>query len=225
MEILNILYNLRPLIIFLIEMALCVLILKTNSRIKIPAFFLVLFLALYQLGEVLIIFTSSTFANILAFTATSLVPITALALVEKINLEKIRYTPVLFIIPIGYIVYLMFNPLVFSVLSIDYCFVKYGNLIATSTVFFTWSIYYYIPFLFIGLLLSFIGIFASQNKEKETLNVLMLFSYLLTLPSSFLVSFILKHSHLYIVSTMCTLAIFTSIFTYLMCKKTSSKDL
>ena len=100
MEILDTLYKLRPIIIFLIEITLCYLILKTNSRIKIPAFFLVLFLALYQLGEFLIIFTQSMLANILSFSTTSLLPVLGIVLLEKINFNRIKYSLVLFIVPL-----------------------------------------------------------------------------------------------------------------------------
>ena len=218
MELLQTLYNLRPLIIFLIEITLCYLILKSNSKIKIPAFFLVLFLALYQLGEVLIIFTQSTFANLFAFTATSLIPVTALLLLEKVKFNSIKYTPILYSIPFGYIIYAIITPEVFVPLSIDYCFIKYGNLIATSTIFFTWSIFYYIPFLFLGLFLSIIGTLYEQSPLKRRLFFLMSISYILTVPSSFVLSTLLNHSPLYIVSTMCSLAIFTAIFTYIIVK-------
>ncbi|MCH8520181.1 MAG: hypothetical protein LAT82_05510 [Nanoarchaeota archaeon] len=221
MELLQTLYNLRPLILFSIEITLCYFILKSNSRIKIPAFFLVLFLALYQLGEVLIIFTPSTFANLFAFTATSLIPITALLLLEKVKYNSIRFTPILYFIPFSYILYTIFTPEVFVPLSIDYCFVKYGNLIATNTVFFTWSMYYYIPFLFLGLLLSIVGTIYETNTKNKKLFFLMSISYILTVPSSFLVAALLNHSSLYIVSTMCSLAIFTAIFTYLMVKQSN----
>ena len=223
MELLQTLYNVRPLIIFLIEITLCYLILKSNSKIKIPAFFLVLFLALYQLGEVLIIFTPSTFANLFAFTATSLIPITALLFLEKIKTNSIKYTPILYAIPLFYIVYALFTPQVFVPLSIDYCFIKYGNLIATNTIFFTWSMYYYIPTLFLGLLLSIIGTLYEQQPLKRRLFFLMSISYILTVPSSFILSTLLNHSPLYIVSTMCSLAIFTAILTYIMVK-TDEKD-
>lgn len=222
MEVLQMLYNLRPLIIFLIEIIICYFIIKSNSRIKIPAFFLVLFLALYQLGEVLIIFTQTIFANLFAFTATSLIPVTALLLLEKIKFNSIKFTPILYIIPIGYIIYAIITPQVFVPLSIDYCFIKYGNLIATSTVFFTWTVFYYIPFLFLGLFLSILGTLHEKTiSEKRKLFFLMSISYILTVPSSFLVATLLNHSPLYIVSTMCSLAIFTAVLTYLMVKQSS----
>ena len=219
------LYNVRPLILFIIEIILCFLILKTNSRIKVPAFFLVLFLALYQLGEVLIIFTQSTFANIFAFSATSLLPVIGLILIEKINFNNVKYSPFLFIVPFSYIVISIINPIIFTPLSIDYCFIKYGNLIESSKIYFSWSVIYYLPFLVVGLILSLIGIFFQKHREKKLLNFLMGTSYLIILISPTLAWVILQHSHLYITSTMCTFAIFTAIIVYIMTIKSSSKDL
>lgn len=222
---LQMLYNLRPIIIFLIEIILCFLILKTNSRIKFPAFFLILFLALYQLGEVLIIFTQTTFANIFAFTATSFLPVIGLILIEKVNFNKIRYSPFLLIIPVIYIIIALVNPIIFTPLSIDYCFIKFGNLIANSKIYFTWANVYYLPLLFSGLFLGLIGFLYQKNKEKKTLNLLMSISYLIILISPTLAWVILQHSYLYITSTMCTFALFTAIITYVMVKKSTSKDL
>lgn len=215
-------YNIRPLLIFLIEITLCFLILKRNSRIKVPAFFLVLFLALYQLGEILIIFTQTTFANIFAFAATSLLPVIGLILLEKVNFNKIKFTPVLLIIPFSYIITALINPVIFTPLSIDYCFIKYGNLIANSKIYFSWASVYYLPFLLIGLISSIIGYICKKNKEVKSLNLLMGVSYIIILVSPALAWFILQHSYLYITSTMCTFAIFTAIITYIMVKKSQN---
>ncbi|MFP4402440.1 MAG: hypothetical protein ACLFPL_04380 [Candidatus Nanoarchaeia archaeon] len=219
------LFTLRPIIIFIIEIFLCFLILKTNSRIKLQAFFLVLFLALYQLGEVLIIFTQSVFANIFAFSATSLLPVIGLILLEKINYNNIRYTPFLFVVPAAYIIIALINPVIFTPLSIDYCFIKFGNLIENSKIYFSWSTIYYLPLLLVGLVAAFIGFLFNKDKERKTLNFLMGISYLFILVSPALAWIILQHSYLYITSTMCTFAIFTAIITYIMVKKSSSKYL
>lgn len=217
----EVVFSIRPLLLFIIEIILCYLIITSKSKIKWPAFFLVLFLALYQLGEVLILFTQIPFVSIFAFTATSLVPVTALLLIEKIKTNTIKYTPYLYIVPLFFIIYAIMKPEVFSVLSIDYCFIKYGNLIATSTLYYAWASYYYIPFLSIGLIYSIIQTQKSKSVEQKMLFTLMTLNYIVTLPTSFLLAGILNHSPLYIVSTMCSLAVFTCIITYIMVLKTS----
>lgn len=224
----SLIFSFRPVIIFIIEITLCILILKTNSRIKTPSFFLVLFLSLYQLGEALIIFTDFKYSSLFAFIATSLLPIIGLILLEKINFNKIRFTPILFIIPSIYIIKVILNPVIFSDLSTEYCFVKYANLIAYNKVYYNWSNLYYLPFLCISLIVGILGFFIQKNTEKKKLNILMSLSYFILLIAPTLAWIILKHSHLYITSTMCTVGISTAIIVYIMTLKSNSsisKDL
>lgn len=210
MEILE----LRPLLIFFIEMFLGYFVLRKGKFARIPIAFIIFLLAGYQAGEFIIIkYPELQLGYQAAFFYTTLLPPFGIYLIEKFtkrNFGSVFFFIVGIILAIGFIV--LPNPTFLADTCL--CFAKFAPVKGDGQNFLVlWGIYY-IGGLTYALLLNLIMYLLEKVKKKKLILLNGLLAYIFFYPFSYILMVIFNWDIGYVISVMCSMALIAAIILF-----------
>lgn len=198
----------RPLITFIIEITLTIYVFK-KGRVLPKTFAMVLFfLALYQLGEVVIFLTNGGYEGIqIAYGATTMLPPLGILLLQQVNNKRYGYL-IFQALSLIFVGYFLTNPTIVGSLKLGRYCIKVEN--SNSEIKSLWGYYYQITLL-ITMIINAISYFKAENPLKRKLLKQIFIAYSsFALVANVLVN-IIPELQASIASLMCALALIAAV--------------
>lgn len=200
----------RPLVIFLIEVILAVIVFRRGKFQNAIISIFILFLAGYQLGEFLILTNPSEKVGFqIAFFFTTLLPPIAVLILEKISQRNFfSYIFFAFGAIFSSLFVLMDKPIV--LVEKCYCFAKFGPSQGFENLLLIWGIYY-LSTLAITFILNLHLLYTNKKNISKFLLKSLLFTNILIFPFSYLLMIVFRIDLGYATSIMCSMGLFGAI--------------
>lgn len=162
---------LRPLLTAIIEYILAIYVLKKGKRYKRIVALMLVLLATYQLGEVIVFATGSNFGLRLSYFATTLLPPLGVLIVQRITKRNYLYLPIQILASI-FSLFFLFEAGVFSDYWVGKCCIKvteYSYALVTP-----WMIYYLGTLTYTMFLAAYHYMMASSSRVKRDMKLILL---------------------------------------------------
>ncbi len=202
--------ELRPLVIFLIEIGLAYYVFRYGVKFKNMIALFLVFLAGYQLGEFIILQSSeSSIGYQIAFFSTTMLPPFGIFLIERI--EKKFYGGIIALVAstffaVGFLLY----PDALQLVEKCACFAKFAPRDGMTTFTTAWGLYYVSALTYAMVLALYLHITETAKLRKMVL-LNIFYAYVFFFPLSYLLIVVFNMDISYIISVMCSLGLIGGI--------------